>query len=178
MTPEALIAQLEAELCEAVERRTEVEFALTSRNAMVCGLRNDLEKIKKIDGPGLDSSPGGPCYDIAKEALSTVLECGHQKQLSEQAALVEKMRECLDDIHYAFEGVWSLDRKKFEEWALPMIEKILSLPAPTALAQHDEEVRREALEEAADYAVYTLGASMEAGIKIRALAASRAGKGE
>jgi hypothetical protein len=34
-------------------------------------LRKALEEIKRIDGPGCDGSPAGPCYDIAVAAIES-----------------------------------------------------------------------------------------------------------
>lgn len=33
-------------------------------------LRKALRRVMEIDGPGLDLSPCGSCYDVAKQALS------------------------------------------------------------------------------------------------------------
>jgi hypothetical protein len=152
-----------------------VAEALSSRDGIICGLREALENIEGItEVHRSDESEGiiKAVFKFAKEALSTAPECGHKEALEDET--VEKVK-LLSGLDNATNRIRELKEKLSEQVALveeaDNLKKRVSCAcnggecglcraavkayeairedAPTALAQHDEEVRREAFRDAA-----------------------------
>lgn len=99
------------------------------------------------------------CVDDYKSAsLEDVLRL--RQQLAERDALIERMRdaliECLDDSHQVlseYEQLYSAtyrpQRLEAQKAIVSEAQAVLALTPPQALAEHDVEVRRKVLEEAA-----------------------------